>query len=94
MIGQGECLDAQPGGLRDQLLRVAGAVEEAEGRVDVQLGPVRGAGDGDGCGTGTDGGRVARPCGRAAAQRDDLAALRARPAAGQASVQFAPGSVG
>ena len=43
VVGEGQGLEAEAGRLLGQLLGVAGAVEEAEGGVAVQLGVGRGA---------------------------------------------------
>ncbi len=91
VVGQGDDLGAQPGRLVDQRLGVAGAVQEAEGGVDVQLGPGRSP-----AGRWRDG-AVRVPVRSRAAQWEghDLATARGgRLLAVHAPLQFAPGERG
>jgi hypothetical protein len=67
VVGEGQGLEAEAGGLLRQLLGVAGAVEEAEVRVAVQLGVGRGAGAALEPGGRDVGGSVPRPGGAVAA---------------------------
>jgi nitroreductase len=61
VVGDGERLEAQPGGLLDKGLRVRRAVEEAERRVAVQLGVRDGAGPAPEVGRGLVGLALAGP---------------------------------